>query len=114
MGVGRGLNFLVIFSAEFFLSIFSAVREISRTFEMLTPRRWTPRGGVGKFCFIDFLDIHGAHWHWLIEGSENVAGFIVTSFATQRLAEDRQTEFVYIYIYIYIDIDEASSCCEHK
>ena len=29
--------------------------------------------GVGwvKMCLIDFLDIHGSHWHWLIEGSEN-------------------------------------------
>ena len=37
-GVGWGLHVLVIFSAEFFyLSIFSAVREISRTFEILTP-----------------------------------------------------------------------------
>ena len=72
MGVGWGLNVLVIFSAEFFLlSIFSAVPEISRTFEMLTPNPppgpWTPRDagppGVGwvQICFIDFLDIHGSH-----------------------------------------------------
>ena len=29
--------------------------------------------GVGwvKICFIDFLDIHGSHLNWLIEGSEN-------------------------------------------
>ena len=40
-----------------FLSIFSAVREISRTFDILTPtpHPGTPRGGVGKKC-IDFLD----------------------------------------------------------
>ena len=35
------------------------------------PGRWTPRVGWEKICFIDFLDIHGSHWHWLIEGSEN-------------------------------------------
>ena len=76
-GVGWGLHVLVIFSAEFFyLSIFSAVREISRTFEILTPQP-PPRDagppGVGwvKQIVIDFLDIHGSHWHWLIEGSEN-------------------------------------------
>ena len=43
---------------------------------MLTPNP-PPRDagppGVGwvNICFIDFLDIHGSHWHWLIEGSEN-------------------------------------------
>ena len=72
MGWGGGYMFWFFFRKIFFLSILSAVREISRTFEMLTPPgRWTPRGGVGKNCFIDFLDIHGSHWHWLIEGSEN-------------------------------------------
>ena len=61
MGVGWGLNVLVIFSAEFFfLSIFSAVREIYRTFEMLTPNP-PPPGRWVKMCFIDFLDIHGSH-----------------------------------------------------
>ena len=35
------------------------------------PGRWTPGVGWAKICFIDFLDIHGSHWHWLIEGSEN-------------------------------------------
>ena len=49
----------------FFLSIFSAVHEISRTFEILTPNpppgRWTPGVGWVKICFIDFLDIHGSH-----------------------------------------------------
>ena len=54
------------FGRIFFLSIFSAVREISRTFEILTPQP-PPRDagppGVGwvKICFIDFLDIHGSH-----------------------------------------------------
>ena len=42
---------------------------------MLTPQPPRDAGppGVGwvKICFIDFLDIHGSHWHWLIEGSEN-------------------------------------------
>ena len=44
------------FDRIFFLSIFSAVREISRTFEILTPPpgRWTPRGGVGKNLFYWF------------------------------------------------------------
>ena len=65
-GVGWGLHVLVILSAEFFLlSIFSAVREISRTFEMLTPQPPRDAGlpGVGwvTICFIDFLDIHGSH-----------------------------------------------------
>ena len=77
MGWGGGYMFWLFFRQIFFcLSIFSAVREISRTFEMLTPptpppERWTPRVGWVKICFIDFLDIHGSHWHWLIEGSEN-------------------------------------------
>ena len=31
------------------------------------PGTLDPPGGVGKH----FLDIHGSHWHWLIEGSEN-------------------------------------------
>ena len=58
------------FGRIFFLSIFSAVREISRTFEILTPPpgRWTPRGGVGKNLFYWFS---GHSWVWLIEGSEN-------------------------------------------
>ena len=47
--------FWLFFRQNFFLSIFSAVREISRTFEMLTPQpppgRWTPRGGVGMLRF---------------------------------------------------------------
>ena len=36
------------------------------------PRDAGPPGvGWVKICFIYFLDIHGSHWHWLIEGSEN-------------------------------------------
>ena len=36
------------------------------------PRDAGPPGvGWVNICFIDFLDIHGSHWHWLIEGSEN-------------------------------------------
>ena len=31
------------------------------------PGRWTPGVGWVNICFIDFLDIHGSHWHWLIE-----------------------------------------------
>ena len=95
-GVGWGLHVLVIFSAEFFLSIFSAVREISRTFEMLTPQpppgRWTPRGGVGKHLFYWFS---GHSWVSLTlvdwrqrKRRHYVDGLIVTSFATQRLAEE--------------------------
>ena len=79
----------------FFLSIFSAVREISRTFKMLTPQpppgRWTPRSGVGKNLFYWFS---GHSWVSLTlvdwrqrKRRHYVAGFIVTSFATQRLAE---------------------------
>ena len=76
MGWGGGYMFWLFFRENFFcLSIFSAVREISRTFEMLTPQPPRDAGppGVGwvNICFIDFLDIHGSHWHWLIEGSEN-------------------------------------------
>ena len=67
--------FWLFFRQNFFLSIFSAVRETSRTFEILTPQPPQDAGppGVGrvKICFIYFLDIHGSHWHWLIEGSEN-------------------------------------------
>ena len=54
---GVGVTFLgYFFGRIFFLSIFSAVREISRTFEILTPPppppgRWTPRGGVRKNVF---------------------------------------------------------------
>ena len=43
-GVGWGLHVLVTFSVEFFLSIFSAVREISRTFDILTPQPPPPPG----------------------------------------------------------------------
>ena len=77
MGWGGGYMFWLFFRQIFFcLSIFSAVREISRTFEIVIPQS-PPRDagppGVGwvNICFIDFLDIHGSHWHWLIEGSEN-------------------------------------------
>ena len=74
-GVGWGLYVLVIFSGEFFLLIFSAVREISRIFEIWTPQPPPDAGPPGvewvNICFIYFLDIHGSHWHWLIEGSEN-------------------------------------------
>ena len=36
------------------------------------PRESGPPGvGWVNICFIDFLDIHGSHWHWLSEGSEN-------------------------------------------
>ena len=55
MGWGGGYMFWLFFRQNFFLSIFSAVREISRIFEMLTPNpppeSWTPRGGVGKNLF---------------------------------------------------------------
>ena len=42
-------------------------------FDPQPPPRDAGPPGVGwvKICFIDFLDIHGSHWHWLIEGSEN-------------------------------------------
>ena len=60
--------FWLFFRQNFFcLSIFSAVREISRTFEIVTPqpppRDAGPPPGVGwvNIYFIDFLDIHGYH-----------------------------------------------------
>ena len=64
MGWGGGYMFWLFFrQIFFFLSIFSAVREISRTFEILTPQPPRDAGppGVGwvNICFIDFLDIHG-------------------------------------------------------
>ena len=37
MGWGGGYMFWLFFRQNFFLSILSAVREISRTFEILTP-----------------------------------------------------------------------------
>ena len=53
---------------NFFLSIFSTVHEIYRTFEILTtnpppppPREPPPRAGLGKNKFIDFLD---SSWHF--------------------------------------------------
>ena len=52
---------------DFFLSMFSTVHEIYRTFEMLTPNSpppppGSPRGGMGKKTnFIDFLD---SSWHF--------------------------------------------------
>ena len=82
------------FGRILFLSIFSAVREISRIFEMLTPPpgRWTPRGGVGKNLFYWFS---GHSWVSLTlvdwrqrKRRHYVVGLIVTSFATQRLAEE--------------------------
>ena len=63
-GVGWGLHVLVIFSAEFFFYRFS------RQFVKF-PAFFSAGVGWVKICFIDFLDIHGSHWHWLIEGSEN-------------------------------------------
>ena len=96
MGWGGGYMFWLFFRQNFFcLSIFSAVREISRTFDPQTPPppgRWTPRGGVGKNLFYWFS---GHSWVSLTlvdwrqrKRRHYVYGLIVTSFATQRLAEE--------------------------
>ena len=95
-GVGWGLHVLVIFSVEFFFIDFLGSSWNFPHFWNFDPPTPPPRDagppGVGwvKICFIDFLDIHGSHWHWLRQRKRRhyVVGFIVTSFATQRLAEE--------------------------
>ena len=96
MGWGGGYMFWLFFRQNFFcLSIFSAVRDISCTFEILTPQHPPPGTldppGWGGYCFIYFLDIHGSltlvDWRQR-KRRHYVDGFIVTSFATQRLAEE--------------------------
>ena len=94
---GWGLHVLVIFSAQFFFYRFS--RQFVKFPALLkfwpptpTPGRWTPRGGVGKNLFYWFS---GHSWVSLTlvdwrqrKRRHYVDGLIVTSFATQRLAEE--------------------------
>ena len=100
MGWGGGYIVWLFFRQNFCLSIFSAVREMSRTFEMLTPPgTLDPRGEVGKNSFYWFS---GHSWVSLTlvdwrqrKRRHYVAGFIVTSFATQRLLAEEAVSFAW-------------------
>ena len=79
MGWGGGYMFWLFFRHNFCFYRFS--RQFVKFPALLKfwpppqppPPRESGPPGVGwvNICFIDFLDIHGSHLHWLIESSEN-------------------------------------------